>query len=321
MNKFNQLYSRIFYEQVLRKLPVNEIQNKDFYSNLIKINSYHQNFNFLYEQFNILNESHEDSKLDKKLINLINKIDNFEQISLQDIYDNISFKLKSKYNLKIKENIPIYVFKFDFQNPTIIFKIFQMFKIHYQSEDMDLNIKQKQQHEINLFKKYVGNSLGLYFHGNKEIMLFLNIQKYNENTINHQIYHLIQDVFNIHINIEDLKEYQQIKQLQLTKQNLKYLYKKDQFQTHIKVDLINQLEQIYWKFYKDISRNAFISIFIYQSKSNPLSLYTNEIISKIIYEDIKNKDTTSLRLFLSSFLMNDKKWNNLAIKWLKEQFK
>lgn len=40
----------------------------------------------------------------------------------------------------------------------------------------------------------------------------------------------------------------------------------------------------------------------------------------MLFNDLKNKDLTAIRLFLSTFLISNKSWNKLAIKWLKEKF-
>lgn len=322
--------SRIFYESILRKHTINEIENKKFYEHLIKINDDKKLKINLFEEYNIVSkngflifESHDDAKLNKKLINLIYQTNNFEQIKLSDIFSCLSNKFKHDNDLNIDQNFPIYIFKFDFLNPTPILHIFKSFKIPYSSSNESIN--DQLIIEKNKFKKYVGNSNGLYFNGGNCFLLFLNINKENhfsENTINHEIYHLIQDVFNLHINVKDLFDINEnsLKHLQLDKKDLEYLYQKDEFETHIKVNLINQLNEIYWKFYRNISRNLFIEKFLYQCDCGINVLFENEFSSKIMKKEIKNSDSTSIRLFLSTFLIKDDTWNQLAVKWLRESF-
>ena len=332
LHTYNKILNntRIFYESINKKdIVVKEVLFKNFYQHLVKIKDDTYDYSVIFEQFNIISnlsdiifESHFDAELNKKLINLINHTNNFQQIKLSTIFDHISNKLKVKYNLKLNQDMPVYIFKFDFSNPQIIFKIFCSFNISYQSQN--LPAIQAKQIEKETFKKYAGESAGLYYNAGNCLFIFLNTNKdfyYTESTINHQIYHLLQDIFNIHIDLTDKTDFKEIKSLQLNQQQLKYLYKRDQFENHIKVELINQLEEVYWKFYKNkISKAGFITTFIYQCEVNPHTIYENEIIDKILFNDLKNKDLTAIRLFLSTFLISDKSWNKLAIKWLKEKF-
>lgn len=323
------LNTRIFYQTILRKNIILESLQKNFYQKLVKFSNQKFNDKILFDDFsidnifnNLVNEIHQDCKLKKSLINLINKTENFQQIKLSDILNNISNKLKIKYNINLSNDIPIYVFKFDFLNPTIILSIFKSFNIDYQSKNLNISILEKRQIEQNTFSKNVGEATGLYFNAKNCLLLFLNTNKsnyYNQFTITHEIFHLIQDIFKIEINIDKINLID-IPCLQLSKQQLQYLYSKKEFEVHIKIDLIAQLEQIYWKFYKHISKKTFIEIFILQAAQNPTSIYENEIIEKVLYYHVKHEDLTAYRLFLSTFLIKNKKHNNLAIKWLKESF-
>lgn len=323
--------SRIFYESLLRKNIIHKLLNVNFYKKLIKFKNDNINYNILYEQYNVINnnnniifESHPDSKLNKKIINLIYKTNNFEQIQLSDIFNCISKKLKIKYNLTLTNNLPIYIFKFDFQNPIDILFIFKTFKIPYKSNKLPVNEQYIVEQQV--FKNYVGDSTGLYFNGGNALLLFFNINdnnQFNQSTINHEIYHLLQDIFNIKIDLTDIGlsiDDNIYKYLQLTEQDIKYLYQPNEFETHIKIDLVDQLEEIYWKFYKTNSKKLFIKKFILQCYNSPLDIYNNEIINKIIFNKVKHKDLTSIRLFLSTFLLSNKKWNDLACKWLNETF-
>ena len=96
------------------------------------------------------------------------------------------------------------------------------------------------------------------------------------------------------------------------------MFDKWEFETHIKVDLINQLDEMYWNFYKNISKAKFIENFINIVEKNPLNVVSN-FISLLL--KMKNDDTTSLRLFAACYIINDKEYLLRAIKWLKEHFK
>ena len=161
LNTYNKILNntRIFYESINKKdIAVKEVLFKNFYQRLIKIKDDTYNYSVIFEQFNIISslsdiifESHFDAELNKKLINLINNTNNFEQIKLSTIFDHISNKLKVKYDLKLNQDIPVYIFKFDFSNPQIIFKIFCSFNISYQSQN--LPAIQAKQIEKETFKK------------------------------------------------------------------------------------------------------------------------------------------------------------------------
>lgn len=104
----------------------------------------------------------------------------------------------------------------------------------------------------------------------------------------------------------------------LSIEDQKYLFDRWEFETHIKVDLINQLDEMYWNFYKNMSKAEFIEKFINAVKKNPLNVVSN-FISLLL--KMKNNDTTSLRLFAGCYIINDKEYLLRAIKWLKEYFK
>ena len=96
------------------------------------------------------------------------------------------------------------------------------------------------------------------------------------------------------------------------------MFDKWEFETHIKVDLINQLDEMYWNFYKNISKTEFIEKFINAVEKNTLNVVSN-FVSLLL--KMKNNDTTSLRLFAGCYIINDKEYLLRAIKWLKEHFK
>lgn len=184
MKEFNKAYpeilnSRVFYESVLHKDIVLKTEKQDFYKNLVKFYKDGNDYSVIFDEFDLAVESHEDAKLEEKIHSLIYESYNFSQIGFSQIFSCISNKLKSKYSLKLNEDFPVYVFKFDFQNPDIIYRIFKSFQIQCESDKMDLPLKEKTRHENEIFKKNVGNCSGLYFNAGNCRMLFFNTNEKN----------------------------------------------------------------------------------------------------------------------------------------------
>ena len=318
MNKFGNVYneitSRLFYESIhtldhnYRIITESKSKSaKDFYNSLIVINS---------ENNELIFESHEDAQFSKALLNKLYNANDFTQIQANEVFNRCSKSIKSKY--RIKRNIPMYVFNFSFsKNSKMISTIFHTFKIPFTLQDGIL--KEKYDYESNFFKNVYKNAGGLCSDQGEYILIIFNKDKINETIINHEIYHYLQFILEKSktTEIKDSK-FNEIKELQLSIEDQEYLFDKWEFETHIKVDLINQLDEMYWNFYRNISKVEFIEKFINVVEKNPLNVVSN-FISLLL--KMKNDDTTSLRLFAACFIINDKEYLLRAIKWLKEHFK
>jgi hypothetical protein len=317
MNKFNNEYSkitsRLFYENIhtldhnYRIITESKSKSaKDFYNSLIVINS---------ENIELIFESHDDAQFSKALLNKLYNANDFTQIQANEIFDRCSNSIKSKY--RIKRNIPMYIFNFSFsKNSKMISTIFHAFKIPFTLQNGTL--KKKYDYESNFFKNAYKNAGGLCSDQGEYILIIFNKDKINETIINHEIYHYLQLILEKSetINIENSK-FNEIKELQLSIEDQEYLFDKWEFETHIKVDLINQLDEMYWNFYKNISKVEFIEKFINAVEKNPLNVVSN-FISLLL--KMKNNDTTSLRLFAACYIIKDKEYLLRAINWLKECF-
>lgn len=315
MNKFNKKFneimnSRIFYEST-KTLSHNYsiIQNnltktaKDFYDSIIVINDN-----------NIITEDRKDIQYNSALINKIFQCNSFTQLSANDIYSRCSNSIKENYT--IKKDIPAYIFKFSFSNNAkFICNIFSSFNIEFSLKTGTL--KEKYQFEENIFKSNYSNSNGLCSYQKDYVLLLFNIDNYTETTIKHELFHYLQWILKKE-KTKIKEKFNDIPELQLTINDLKYLFDSYEFETHIKVDLINQLEEIYYKFYKHLSKEEFINRFIKVVENDPLN-----IVDKFfdMFLKIKNKDTTMFRLFAACFIVKDKLYLLNAIKWLKETFK
>ena len=318
MNKFNNVYgeitSRLFYENIhtldhnYRIITESKSKAaKDFYDSLIVINS---------ENSELIFESHEDAQFSKALLNKLYNANDFTQIQANEVFNRCSNSIKSKY--RIKRNIPMYVFNFSFsKNSKMISTIFHTFKIPFTLQDGTL--KEKYDYESNLFKSAYQNAGGLCSDQGEYVLIIFNKDKINETIINHEIYHYLQFILEKSETTEiENSKFSEIKELQLSIKDQEYLFDKWEFETHIKVDLINQLDEMYWNFYKNISKAKFIENFINIVEKNPLNVVSN-FISLLL--KMKNDDTTSLRLFAACYIINDKEYLLRAINWLKEHFK
>ena len=318
MRKFDNVYSEItsrsFYENIrtlnhnYRIIKESKSKSaKDFYNSLIVINS---------ENNELIFESHEDAQFSKALLNKLYNADDFTQIQANEVFNRCSNSIKSKY--KIKRNIPMYIFNFSFsKNSKMISTIFHSFKIPFTKQDGTL--QEKYDYESNFFKNTYKNTGGLCSDQGEYILIIFNKDKINETIINHEIYHYLQFILEKSETNEIKKsKFNEIKELQLSIEDQEYLFDKWEFETHIKVDLINQLDEMYWNFYKNISKTEFIEKFINVVEKNPLNVVSN-FISLLL--KMKNNDTTSLRLFAACYIINDKEYLLRAIKWLKEHFK
>ena len=313
-NVYSEIISRLFYENI-RTLNHNyriitESKSKsaeDFYNSLIVINS---------ENNELIFESHKDAQFSKALLNKLYNANDFTQIQANEVFNRCSNSIKSKY--KIKRNIPIYIFNFSFsKNSKMISTIFHSFKIPFTKQDGTL--QEKYDYESNFFKNTYKNTGGLCSDQGEYILIIFNKDKINETIINHEIYHYLQFILEKYETNEiEKSKFNEIKELQLSIENQEYLFDKWEFETHIKVDLINQLDEMYWNFYKNISKAEFIEKFINAVEKNPLNVVSN-FVSLLL--KMKNNDTTSLRLFAACYIINDKEYLLRAIKWLKEHFK
>lgn len=318
MNKFDNIYNeiipRLFHENIhtlnhnYRIITESKSKSaKDFYDSLIVINS---------ENDELIFESHEDAQFSKALLNKLYNANDFTQIQANEVFNRCSNSIKSKY--RIKRNIPMYVFNFSFsKNSKMISTIFHTFKIPFTLQDGTL--KEKYDYESNFFKNTYKNAGGLCSDQGEYVLIIFNKDKINETIINHEIYHYLQFILE-KSEITEIKnsKFNEIKELQLSIEDQEYLFDKWEFETHIKVDLINQLDEMYWNFYKNISKVKFIEKFINVVEKNPLNVVSN-FISLLL--KMKNDDTTGLRLFAACYIINDKEYLLRAIKWLKEYFK
>lgn len=308
LEKFNNAYTdilnntlmtgRLFYESTAGSMSKIDIINistaKEFYDVSIRIID------------NVIEEAHKDVNFSNTIINKIYTARNFDKFEYFQIYQN---------SKECINKVPIYVFKFDFSNPKEIVNIFSSFNIKFSLENGTL--KEKYDNEIEIFKSYYQECNGLFSYVGTCAFLMLNITNYTKSTIQHELYHYVQHTSNIMLDLvfdEDIDIYP----LQLTNVQLRYLFNPKEFEAHIKVDLINQLEELYYKRYKNkFDKHQFCINFINAIRNNPEGAAD---LFAVYLSMLKNSDNTALRLFAACFIIKNKEFLNNAIKWLQDRF-
>ena len=300
INSLNHNYRKIF--------NINSKTSKEFYNSLIIIDKNVED--------NLIFESHEDATFNKSLLNKIYNAIDFTQIQASEVFNKCSKTIKENY--LIKNNIPMYIFNFSFsKNSKMINTIFSSFNIEFSM--FNGTLKEKYEYESDLFKKMYQNSGGLCSNQGTCVFIILNKDYINENIINHEIYHYLQIILKKSKTVKKINgKFKEISELQLSENDQEYLFDQNEFETHIKVDLINFLDEMYWKFYKNISKNEFIKKFIKTIEDDPKNVVNNFFTLLL---KMKNQDTTLLRLFAACYLIKDKLYLLNALKWLNESFK
>lgn len=320
MKEFEKAYrkvmnTRMFYEHAFsdyknHPIPIDYISIKtadEFYKKIIIIDD---------DNDNIIFEAHNDAAFNKALINKIFNASSFTQIRPNDVFSRCSDSIKSNY--KIQRNIPIYVFDFSFQNNSnFICSIFASFKIEFSKKDGTL--KEIYENEAKIFSKRYGDHSGLCADAGTCVLALFNSDKKTETTVVHELYHYLQIILKKEKHELEKSKFEDIRELQFNVDDLEYLFDDYEFETHIKVNLVDQLEEMYWKFYKqDISKQEFIEQFISFVRKDPFNV-VNAFFDKLI--DMKHNDTTQLRMFAACFKIKDKQYLLDAIIWLREAFK
>lgn len=314
MRKFEKaINSRIFYETVFSDFkdnlksidPISIKTAAEFYEKLIVIFD---------ENDDVVLEEHQDAQFNRALIDKIFNAQNFTQISANEIFSRCSKSIRTNYS--ICRDIPLYIFDFSFsKNAKFICSIFSSFNIRFSK--LNCSLKEQYDFETELFKNTYENSSGLCSDLGSCVLALFNSDKKTKTTVVHELYHYLQLTLKKERSSIERSKFNNIKELQLSVDDLEYLFDSYEFETHIKVDLCNQLDEMYWKFYNDVSKAEFIRHFIAKIKENPkntVSLFFNKL------ENMKNDDTTALRLFAACFLVEDKQYLLDAMTWLKASF-
>ena len=152
----------------------------------------------------------------------------------------------------------------------MICSIFSSFKITFSLEDGTL--KEKYEYEEKVFKKFYRFSYGLCSDQGTCVIVLLNKDKINETTIMHELNHYLQIILHKDNEVKSvISKFQEIEELQLSEDEQRYLFDKWEFSTYIKVNLVNFLDELYWKFYhmQNLTKRSFIEKFIEEVEKDP----------------------------------------------------
>jgi hypothetical protein len=238
MKKFNDLIIRIINEQLIHGINhLNITLNEIVFSlknNVIPI------FNE-----NIINESTIKYTLDipESFVNLIKEYNNGPSITKEQILNCVDSNWKFFDKLQSAKLDPIYVGKFNFSDKQSI--------ENFLASLTDQNDKRLIEYSVGLILKLYKNANGLFLPiKNKLILFLLNEQKYNNNTIVHELTHYFQYYFKygLHkINFKNSFNYSKFEHLNLTKTEIDYLFSAKEYIPHINnfIDSINKFAEIF----------------------------------------------------------------------------
>ena len=317
MQKFINSYLRIFYENVIgetkyQNQKIGIISLKDFFKNIIIVKD------------NLINESNNNIILETKnvdygneILNLINNAIFGQQIKKSDILVSLNknWTFFEKYkNSNSANRIPILVYKFDFSTNECI----NMFR-HLNEDDVN---KIGEETLINSFHENIESTTHGFINnlGNCIIMCF-NKPIYTFITIQHELTHYFQEILNVNLfkSIKNNFNFIDIPELNLTKQQFKklfnYAFSKNEFPAHLYVNIIDDLNFIYEKFYSNISRKEFINTFINDLLKFKKNIFKSKI-GKKFYIYINDKSSITILALSAEFKFHLK----TVLKALRSEF-
>lgn len=205
MNKFNKLYinSRMFFESILTKdnpyKKVIKFDLTDFYKNIYKITN--NNFNNILSDSNILIETVEEVNFNQPVLDLFLNARFGEQIMPNHILNKLNSNwiyYKSYKEIALIDNIPIYVFQFDFNNDDKIFRMFTYLNPTFRKENKEEIVNEFKANclKCNGFINNLGNSI-----------LFCLKEPCNKQTIAHELCHYFQKIIfnNLNYKYDEVK--------------------------------------------------------------------------------------------------------------------
>ena len=212
---------------------------------------------------------------------------------------NIFFIFYNSFqNSDIAKHTPLYVFKFDFDNTDQILKMFKYLNFK------DVCDNNKSQHLVNQFSNIVGSSDGLFSYFDQIAVMCLNEKTCNKQTIAHKLTHYFQQVVgvvkkDIYIN-DDLAG---VPELQLTKNDVQYLFNQDEFVAHVLVDVLKDFDKFYYCVFKGLcSRKQFIDGLIFNVEKSKNQIFYTQLGN--LYSQLFNKNTKSLQIVACSCFLN-----------------
>lgn len=302
------IHPRIFFESIVDKSPVNLYTKKinsidllNFFNNIVKV----KNNNILTDN-NIILETPEEVNFNKPVLKLFLNASFGEQIQKQKILEKLNKNwkyYKSYKDSKKAEDIPFYVFKFDFKSD----KIWNVFS--YLDPEAAKNIGKEK--IINNFKPYE-NDNGLISNLNNCIIMLINEYDSNLTTIAHELTHYFQIIIGVNVEDENKSNDCGISELQLSKENLNYLFNKNELIPHILINVIHDLKLFHKHYFKHLSKNQFIKLLINEIELNKNKILFSNFGNQFYKFSIKhlNSNLTSIQLLAASCYL-EYKWKNI----------
>lgn len=309
MKKLIEEYQKIINEDSLKQ------QINEFYKNAISIKGSIPDKTFFCElnDDNLISESELDTCANK-LINLILNHSNLFIISFKDIVKNINKDWRF-YNLltKTKKQYPLIVSYIDFVNPGM--KLIDTFK----RANIDIPVEQVNDY-INMFSERYAIDAGLLFPVNNYCILFLNLNKkykFSKDTVEHELYHYFQTI--LYINVCKEKHNTKAKTVfGFTNNEIEYLLNEKEFLTNITIDLPKQLIKLWKTYYKKLSKNEFLNVYLKEVEYNPSNIMDSDI--GILFRKTNIKDHGAFLLLPICKILNKTHLYNIGIKELKKSY-
>ena len=157
---------------------------------------------------------------------------------------------------------------------------------------------------------------GLFLASYTMCIIILNKEKSDILTVQHELYHYCQFLSGLNM-IDPISKFDKnkIKNLQLSDNELAYLFAPQEFFTHIDIDLQHQCKAIHKKYFNNISYKNFIDKLIDEIKTNRDRFIFSNIGVKFV--TIFSFDTSAIRLFVATFCLGLNDLWNKACKRLK----
>jgi len=314
MKKFNKLFSNICEDIQRRAFARIDCFSTDITGKL-SVKDYFQN-NII--QFNqdgiIISESklHENIDFGDKLIySCINSYfgEQFNYNKILTLLDN-NWKFYNLYkNSLIAKSVPFYIFIFDFNTAEKVYDIMKF--LNFKEACLigkDFFIKQfKETIHCDGFVKDFGNCC----------ILQLDSNKLTKKLVNHELNHYFQNILKINLINNNKIDNIELPKLFLNKKEIKYLFNKNEFTSHLFVDVISDLTKFYYKCYSNLTKQLFIEKLILDIKTFKEDFLNESEIAKQFIAN--NRDVSTLSFIAGSYYL-EIKWD-LVEKTLKEKFK
>ena len=271
---YPEAYLRLFFEGIptpenpyKKVVKFEERQFKDFYSSIYKIEKGSTFDDILSDRYvNIVVEAASEVNFNQPVLDLILDARFGQQIMPEEILGKLNknwmFYEQFRDNNK---GIPLYVFKFDFNDDKSILKMFWILCPSLRKKDGSKIAREFKMNcgSLDGFTNDLGNAVLLCLNGNS-----------NKSVVAHELCHYFQDILGIlEPDEKNITASSGIPELNLTKEKLKSLLGKKEFYPTVSIDMATDFKK-FWKIsYPELSKEEFM-----QSLRNEIDTYQNNIL-------------------------------------------